>query len=157
MIWFQRFGLENETLNSNHQMGDDNDHFLDYNKFLKGEKDREHEETDRLCLTDEHFNDCECQRRVLPLYFFLARMKETKMSVEVMKKQFKCGAKLIGDVRKAVAEKKVAEVKKPAVVKAAAPAAKTAAPAAKPAEKTQMKTTKTPVVKTAAKTTEKKK
>ena len=58
-------------------------------------------------------------------------------------------------VKKAVAEKKVAEVKKPAVAKAAA---KTAAPAAKPAEKTEMKTTKTPAVKTAAaKTTEKKK
>ncbi len=54
-------------------------------------------------------------------------------------------------------KKTVAEVKKPAVAKAAAPVAKTAAPAAKPAEKTEMKTTKTPAVKTAAKTTEKKK
>ena len=87
-------------------MGDDNNDFLDFAQFLKGARDQEHEETDRSCLTDEHFKDCECQRRVLPLYFFLTRMKRRKTSVAEMKKQFKCGAKLISDVRKAVAEKK---------------------------------------------------
>ena len=87
-------------------MADGKNDIFDFTKFLKGDRDPEYEETDRSGLTDEHFRDCGCQRKVLPLYYFLTRLKGSSMTVAQMKKRFNCGAKLISDVRKAVVEKK---------------------------------------------------
>ena len=62
--------------------------FIDFVYFLKGKVDLEHEETDRACLMPEHFNDVNCQKTLLPLYFFLTHEKESKMPVAQMKRRF---------------------------------------------------------------------
>ena len=80
--------------------------FVDFVCFLKGEEDSEHEEVDWACLSHEHFNNANSQKTVLPLYFFLTREKERKMTVAQMKKSFRCGAEIIQKVRKAIVEKK---------------------------------------------------
>ena len=41
----------------------------------------------------------------IPLYFYLTRNREGRMTVAEMKKAFKCGADLIGKVRRAIVEK----------------------------------------------------
>ena len=54
--------------------------FLDYAAFLRGVRDANHEDVDRACLSQEHFEDGKCQKSLLPLYFFLTREKESKMT-----------------------------------------------------------------------------
>ena len=88
-------------------MKDDQRHpFFDFVSFLMGESDNRYEEIDSTCLSDELFNDSKCQRKLLPLYFFLTRNPGNKMTVAQMKKQFKCGADTISRVKKAIQEKK---------------------------------------------------
>ena len=48
-------------------MEDGKNDFFDLTKFLNGARDQEYKETDRSYLTDEHFFDCECQWKVLPI------------------------------------------------------------------------------------------
>ena len=79
---------------------------VDFVCFLKGVEDPEHEEVDRACLSEELFKDGNSQKTVLPLYFFLTREKDSKMTIVQMKKSFRCGAELIQKVRKAINEKK---------------------------------------------------
>ena len=80
--------------------------FLDYAGFLKGSGQVGHEDVDRACLSREHFENIKCLKSLLPLYFFLTREKEKKMTVAEMKKTFGCGAELIRKVREAINEKK---------------------------------------------------
>ena len=83
----------------------DND-FFGFVRFLKGQRDPDHEETDGACLSREMFKSDDCQKSVLPLNYFLTRNKEQKMSIDQMKKRFKCGAELIARTQKAIVEKK---------------------------------------------------
>ena len=84
----------------------DNDLFFGYVRFLKGQRDPEHEEADSACLSREMFKSDDCQRTVLPLFYFLTRSPEQKLSIHKMKRRFKCGAELIMRTRKAIDEKK---------------------------------------------------
>ena len=79
--------------------------FFDFPSFWKEDGDLEHEEIDKACLTPELFQDSNCLKTLLPLYFFLTRNREEKMSVAKLKKTFRCGAELIRRVRKAIEEK----------------------------------------------------
>ena len=49
---------------------DPNEAFLGFIIFLKGKRDDQFEEVDSAYLSDELFRDCECQGKVLQLYFF---------------------------------------------------------------------------------------
>ena len=60
--------------------------FFKFVCFSKGKEDPEHEEVDRACLSQELFKDPICQKTLLPLYFFLTREKENKMTVAEMKR-----------------------------------------------------------------------
>ena len=84
--------------------------FFDFPSFLKEDGDLEHEEIDKACLSHELFQDSNCLKTLLPLYFFLTRNGEEKMSVAKLKKTFRCGAELIRRVRKAIEEKKPLQV-----------------------------------------------
>ena len=64
---------------------DDLTAFFLFTRFLKQPGEGEFEEIDTACLYEELFQSPECQRNVLPLYFFLTRNKERKMSVRVEK------------------------------------------------------------------------
>ena len=79
---------------------------MDFTRFLRGEPDPHFEEIDHACLYPELFQNAECRQKVLPLYFFLTRHPEHKMSQEKMKKQFRCGAELINRVRESIVERK---------------------------------------------------
>lgn len=57
--------------------------FFDFPSFLKEDGDLEHEEIDKACLSHELFQDSNCLKPLLPLYFFLTRNREEKMSGEV--------------------------------------------------------------------------
>ena len=85
---------------------DKNTNLLDYVSFVKEIPDEEFEEVDRACLSHELFQDADSLRTVIPLYFFLTRNRELHVPVVELKKRFKCGAELIGRVRKAIADKK---------------------------------------------------
>ena len=80
--------------------------FFEFTRFLKEKSDDEYDEIDRSCLFDELFQSPECQRKVLPLYFFLTRNHDRQMSVRECKKRFNCGAELIRRVKKCIEEKK---------------------------------------------------
>ena len=81
---------------------DDNCNFFDFTRFLKRAPDPDHQEIDNACLSDQLFEDCECQRKVPLLFFFLTRCGDNQMSIAELKRRFNCGAKLIGDVRKSI-------------------------------------------------------
>ena len=68
--------------------------------FLKEKHGDEFDEIDRSCLFDELFQSPECQRKVLLLYFFLTRNKESQMSVR-MQKRFNRGTELIRRMKRA--------------------------------------------------------
>ena len=80
---------------------DQNNTFFDFVSFLK-KKDPRFEEVDTACLSHEHFVETKSRSKISPLYFFLMRNRESKMTVEQMKKSFGCGAKLIQDVKEAI-------------------------------------------------------
>ena len=85
---------------------DPNKIFFDFVNFLKGNEDVGFEEVDRACLSNQLFQETESRTKILPLYFFLTRNAQTKMTIAQMKKQFKCGADMISRVRKAIREKR---------------------------------------------------
>ena len=87
-------------------MASDDGGFFDNTRFLRGDPDPRFQEIDRACLFPELFQNVECQRKVLPLYFFLTRNPNVKMSQDKMKKQFRCGAELIKRVRESIDERK---------------------------------------------------
>ena len=62
------------------------DPFLEYTRFIHGEKSPEFEEVDSACLTAELLKDPDCQRTVVPLYFYLTRNKGPRMSFASMKR-----------------------------------------------------------------------
>ena len=64
---------------------DDNFNFFDFTRFLKRAPDPDHQEIDNACLSDQLFEDCECQRKVLPLFFFLTRCGDNQMSIAELK------------------------------------------------------------------------
>ena len=66
--------------------------FLQFARFLKEKEDTTFQEVDRACLSRDLFEDANSQRSVLPLYFFLTRRAECRMSVRQLKKAFNCGA-----------------------------------------------------------------
>ena len=84
--------------------------FFAFTSFMKGKRDAEYEEVDGACLTPELFEDTNCHKTLLPLYFFLTRNKGKKMPVARMKKTFGCGAELIQRVSRAIEEKKPLQV-----------------------------------------------
>lgn len=84
--------------------------FLDFASFLKEKPDEAFSEVDQACLSNELFKDARCQRSILPLYFFLTRRAECRMTVRELKKRFSCGAELISEVRTSIVEKKPLKV-----------------------------------------------
>ena len=91
---------------------DKNTPFLNFASFMKETPDEEFDEIDRACLSHELFEDVDCLKNVLPLYFFLTRNRDSKMPIAELKKRFRCGAELIGRVRKAITEKKPLQVRR---------------------------------------------
>ena len=88
-------------------MANDNDaSFLDFARFLKEKPDERFREVDEACLSHALFQDPRCQRSILPLYFFMTRMGERRMSVRELKKRFRCSSDTISDVRTAIEERK---------------------------------------------------
>ena len=85
---------------------DDLTAFFLFTRFLKQQEEGEFEEIDTACLYEELFKSPTCQRNVLPLYFFLTRNGERKMSVRELKRRFNCGAELIRRVKSSIDEKK---------------------------------------------------
>ena len=88
-------------------MAKDGDSTLfNFASFLKEKEDEAFQEVDQACLSHQLFEDPECQRTILPLYFFLTRRAECRMSIRALKKSFNCGSDTIRSVRKAIEEKK---------------------------------------------------
>ena len=85
---------------------DDLTAFFLFTRFLKQQGEGEFEEIDTACLYEELFQSPARQRNVLPLYFFLTRNMERKMSVRELKRRFNCGAELIKRVKKSIEEKR---------------------------------------------------
>ena len=55
--------------------------FFNFLCFLKERSDGEFADVDRACLYIDLFKDVECLTKVLPLYFFLTREKEAKVTL----------------------------------------------------------------------------
>ena len=85
--------------------------FLCFASFMKERPDQEFDEIDRACLRHELFQDVDCVKNVLPLFFFLTRNRHCKTPIIELKRDFKCGAELLIRVRKAIAEKKLLQVR----------------------------------------------
>ena len=83
-----------------------NDNFFGFVRFLKGKCDQQRDELDSACLSQEMFKNEGYQRTVLPLYYFLTRNDDKKMSIDQMKRSFNCGADMISRTRRAIMEKK---------------------------------------------------
>ena len=78
---------------------------LSFSLFLNGKSPPEFAEIDRVCLSQDFFNDHFCIHKVLPIYFHFTRNNE-KVPIAKLKQMFCCGADLIYRVKNAVEERK---------------------------------------------------
>ena len=77
---------------------------LSFSLFLNGKSPPEFAEIDRVCLSQDFFNDHFCIHKVLPIYFDFTRNHE-KVPIAKLKRMFGCGADLIYRVKKAVEQR----------------------------------------------------
>ena len=77
---------------------------LSFSLFLNGKSPPEFAEIDRVCLSQDFFNDHFCIHKVLPIYFHFTRNNE-KVPIAKLKQMFCCGAVLIYRMKNAVEER----------------------------------------------------